>query len=80
MNVYAVEGASVIGPAAVLFLLHGRQGSAEDADPVARNILQDIIDLTKEGQPQSHDLLIVTFVSFLRYRERFYKSDDNHSL
>ncbi|PCH42540.1 alpha/beta-hydrolase [Wolfiporia cocos MD-104 SS10] len=46
-------------PVAVLFLLHGRMGSAQDCDGVANATLQWIADQRKKGG-SAQDLLIIT--------------------
>ncbi|OJT13891.1 hypothetical protein TRAPUB_9560 [Trametes pubescens] len=64
LNIFSQPNATTpTDPVAVLFLLHGRLGSAEDVEPVARTILDDVHvrrTAAPEGQ-KADDLIVVTF-------------------
>ncbi|KAH9848431.1 Alpha/Beta hydrolase protein [Lenzites betulinus] len=57
------DAAAPTAPVAVLFLLHGRMGSAEGVEPVARAILDEVHArrVASAGQ-QADDLVVVTFI------------------
>ncbi|OBZ72625.1 hypothetical protein A0H81_07452 [Grifola frondosa] len=63
VNVYSDTVATPANtPIAVLFLLHGRTGSAEQIDWVARSTLEEIRKLRDESKAQTaQDLYVVTF-------------------
>lgn len=46
-------------PTVVFFLLHGRQGSAEEIDPIARSVVEQ----SHTQNDIKRNLVIVTFVS-----------------
>jgi hypothetical protein len=65
VNVYKLEGLSesIKRPhsIAILFLLHGRKGSAKDIDPIARKILE------KNTDQQQRELWVVTLVKHIPF-------------
>lgn len=58
INVYlkadSIESQPVVG----FFLLHGRHGSVEEVDPIARMVIELALSMSHE-----RDLVVVTFVS-----------------
>lgn len=67
VQVYSDPSAEISSscPLAVIFLLHGRTGSAADVEPVAHYLIEQTRDrrLKSEGDKQL-DLLVVTFVRY----------------
>lgn len=45
----------------VFFLLHGRYGSANEIEPIARTVIQQAV-ANKPGGTNQRELLVVTFV------------------
>lgn len=52
----------VSGPVAILFFLHGRNGSAKAIEWIAQDTIKQVAEKRK-GDADATDLLVVTFVS-----------------
>jgi hypothetical protein len=63
VNVYKGRSESIKQPhsVAILFLLHGRKGSAKDIDPTARKIIE------KNTDQQQRELWVVTLVKHIPF-------------
>lgn len=76
VNVFALPGATApSAPVAVLFLLHGRTGKAENVAPNAESTLQWTDKHRKDAGVQGHDLIIVTLVGRVHYGLKGTKKD-----
>jgi hypothetical protein len=60
VHVYSKAGSDGKQPVVGFFLLHGRHGSAEGVDHIARLVVEQALSESRQGR----DLVVVTFVSF----------------
>jgi hypothetical protein len=62
VDVYSKADSDRTQPIVAFFLLHGRHGSAEGVEPIARMVVEQA--LFSQERSQERDLVVVTFVSF----------------